>query len=64
MKTVSATEARSNVNSLLDAAAAGERVVIERNGKPMGVLVSLEEAERLKGVGLPTPADAPDADLE
>ena len=39
-KTVSAMEARRRFGELLEDVYRGDEVIIERNGKPMGVLVS------------------------
>ncbi len=40
-------ELRAKLGEILDAASAGERIVIERDRRPMAVLVSFEEAERM-----------------
>ena len=47
METISATNARSGFERLLDAAWHGP-VTIERNGRPVAVLMSVEEYERLE----------------
>jgi prevent-host-death family protein len=47
MRTVTALELRGKLGELLDAASAGERILIERDHRPMAVLVSIEEANRL-----------------
>ena len=47
MRTVTALELRGKLGELLDAASAGERIVIERDRRPMAVLVSVEDANRL-----------------
>ena len=47
MRVVSALQVRQKLGELLDAAAAGERIVIERDHKPIAVLVSVEDAQRL-----------------
>ena len=47
MRTVTALELRGKLGELLDAASAGERIVIERDRRPLAVLVSLEDAQRL-----------------
>ena len=44
---MTALELRGKLGELLDAASAGERIVIERDHRPMAVLVSIEEANRL-----------------
>jgi prevent-host-death family protein len=49
MRTITALELRGKLGELLDAASAGERIVIERDHRPMAVLVSLEDANRLDG---------------
>ena len=48
MKTVSALELRRRLGAILDAASAGERIVIERARRPLAVLVSYEDAQRLE----------------
>jgi prevent-host-death family protein len=45
MKTVSAIDMRKHFGRLLDEAAAGERIVIERAGEPRAVLVPLEDLD-------------------
>ena len=47
MKTVSALEVRAHFGELLDEAAAGERIVIERAGQPRAALVPLEDLRAL-----------------
>lgn len=47
MRTVTALELRGKMGELLDAASAGERILIERDHRPMAVLVSVEDAQRL-----------------
>jgi prevent-host-death family protein len=47
MKTVSALDVRRRFGQLLDEAAAGERIVIERAGQPRAALVPLEDLEHL-----------------
>jgi prevent-host-death family protein len=47
MKTVTAMDLRKRLGQMLDAAAAGEQIVIERDGRPMAVLVTPEAAARL-----------------
>ncbi len=44
MKQVNLYEAKTNLSALVEAAAAGEDVVIAKNGKPRAVIVSLERA--------------------
>ena len=47
MKTVSALDMRKHFGRLLDEAAAGERIVIERAGQPLAVLVPMEDLDRV-----------------
>lgn len=47
MKTVTPMDLRRSLGRILDEASAGERFLIERDHKPMAVLVSVEEAQRL-----------------
>jgi prevent-host-death family protein len=47
VKTVSALDVRRRFGQLLDEAAAGERIVIERAGQPRAALVSLDDLEHL-----------------
>ena len=47
MRTVSAMQLRQKVGELLDAASAGERIVIERDRRPLAMLVSYEDGLRL-----------------
>lgn len=42
-RTVSAVEARRQLGKLLERARKGDEIVIERNGEPMGVLVSTKQ---------------------
>ena len=47
MRTVTATELRAKLGEILDAASAGEKILIERDHKPLAYLISPEEeAER------------------
>ena len=49
MSSVTASEARSNFSELLSRAGYGEeRVVISRSGKPVAVLLSVEDAKLLE----------------
>lgn len=48
MKSVSAREAKYNFGKLIDTARA-EPVVIEKHGRPVVVVVAVEEFERLTG---------------
>lgn len=43
MRTVTATELRARLGEILDAASAGERILIERDHKPIAFLISPEE---------------------
>ncbi len=48
-KTVSAAEAKAKLSSLVaEAAFGGRRVVIERRGKPLAALVSMQDVGRLE----------------
>ncbi len=49
METISTTDARSGFERLLDAAR-HEPVTIERNGRPVAVLLSVQEYERLEAL--------------
>jgi prevent-host-death family protein len=49
MKTLSAREAKYNFGRLIDTARA-QPVVIEKHGRPVVVVVAIEEYERLKQV--------------
>lgn len=52
MKSVSAREAKYNFGKLIDTARA-EPVVIEKHGRPVVVVVAIEEFERLTGKKMP-----------
>jgi prevent-host-death family protein len=47
VKTVSALEMRKNFGQLLDEAAAGERIIIERAGQPRAILVPMDDLDRI-----------------
>lgn len=47
MRTVTAMGLRARLGEILDAASAGERIVIERDHKPMALLVPYEDRVRL-----------------
>ena len=47
MKTVSALDVRKRFGELLDEAAAGERIVIERAGQPRAALVPLADLDEV-----------------
>jgi prevent-host-death family protein len=51
MRTVTAMDMRRRLGEILDAAAAGERITIERDGRPMAVLVMPEVAARIDESG-------------
>jgi prevent-host-death family protein len=48
MITIGAFEAKTNLSSLLDRAAAGEEIVITKHGKPVARLVSAEGVDRAR----------------
>jgi antitoxin (DNA-binding transcriptional repressor) of toxin-antitoxin stability system len=48
MKTVTPMDLRRSLGRILDEASAGERFLIERDHKPLAVLVSVEDASRLE----------------
>ena len=47
MRIVTAMDMRRRLGEILDAASAGERILIERDHKPLAYLVSVEEGDRL-----------------
>jgi prevent-host-death family protein len=47
-RTVTAGGLRARLGEILDRASAGERIVVERDHKPIAVLVSPEDAARLE----------------
>ena len=47
MRVVTPTDLRKRLGELLDAASAGERLLIRRDGRPLAVLVSVEDGRRL-----------------
>lgn len=49
MRVLSPTDLRKRLGEILDAASAGERILIERDHKPLAVLVSVEDGHRLEG---------------
>lgn len=49
MKTLAAREAKYNFGRLIDMARA-EPVVIEKHGRPVVIVVAIEEFERLKSI--------------
>ncbi len=50
MRTVTAMDMRKRLGEILDAASAGERILIERDHRPLAYLVSVEDGERLSQV--------------
>ena len=48
MRTVSAMELRRRMGEVLDRASAGEHIVVERDRRPLAVLVPYEDALRLR----------------
>jgi prevent-host-death family protein len=48
-KRYSIAEARSHLPSIVDQAEAGQAIELTRRGKPVAVLLSLREVERLRG---------------
>lgn len=50
MRTVTATELRAKLGEILDAASAGEKILIERDHKPLAFLISPEEEAKRDGV--------------
>lgn len=45
MRVVTATQLRARLGEILDAASAGEKILIERDHKPLAYLISPEEEE-------------------
>jgi prevent-host-death family protein len=52
-KRYSIAEARSNLPSIVDQAEAGQEIELTRRGKPVAVVMSLRELERLRGERVP-----------
>jgi len=48
MRTISAMELRRRMGEVLDRASAGERIVVERDRRPLAVLVPYEDALKLQ----------------
>jgi len=48
MRTITPLDLRRSLGRILDEASAGQRFLIERDHKPMAVLVSVEEGSRLE----------------
>jgi prevent-host-death family protein len=53
VKRYSIAEARSNLPSIVDQAEAGGQIELTRRGKPVAVVLSLRELERLRGERVP-----------
>jgi prevent-host-death family protein len=49
MRTVTAMDLRRRLGEILDAASAGERILVERDHRPLAYLVSVEDGQRLDG---------------
>ena len=47
MRTITPLDLRRSLGEILDQASAGERFLIERDHRPLAVLVSVEDAQRL-----------------
>lgn len=47
MRTVTPLDLRRSLGALLDAASAGQRILIERDRRPIAMLVSVEDGRRL-----------------
>jgi prevent-host-death family protein len=47
MRVISPLDLRKRLGQILDEASAGERFLIERDHKPLAVLVSVEDAQRI-----------------
>jgi antitoxin (DNA-binding transcriptional repressor) of toxin-antitoxin stability system len=48
MRTISPLDLRRSLGAILDAASAGERFLIERDHRPVAILVSVEEGRLLE----------------
>ncbi len=48
MRVITALDLRKSLGSVLDQASAGERFVIERDHRPLAMLVSVEDGHRLE----------------
>jgi len=51
MRTITAGQLRARLGEALDLAAAGERVLIERDHLPIAAIVPIEDAQRLEDDG-------------
>ena len=47
MRTISPLDLRKQLGAILDAASAGERFLVERDQRPVAMLVSVEDGRRL-----------------
>ena len=47
MRTITATQLRKNLGEMLDAASAGERILVERDRRPLAYLLSIEDGRSL-----------------
>ena len=47
MRTVTAMDMRRRLGEILDAASAGERILIERDHRPLAYLVSVEDGKKI-----------------
>jgi prevent-host-death family protein len=47
MRTITATQLRKNLGEMLDAASAGEKILIERDHRPLAYLLSVEDGRSL-----------------
>ena len=56
MKALSAREAKYNFGRLIDTARA-EPVVIEKHGRPVVVVIAVEEYEKLTSIAVPSSRD-------
>lgn len=48
MRTITPLDMRRRLGEILDAASAGERFVVERDHRPLAMLVSIEDGRRLE----------------
>lgn len=48
MRVITPLEIRRSLGAILDAASAGERFLVERDHRPLAMLVSVEEGRRLE----------------
>jgi antitoxin (DNA-binding transcriptional repressor) of toxin-antitoxin stability system len=48
MRVITPLEIRRSLGAILDAASAGERFLVERDHRPMAMLVSVEDGRRLE----------------